>query len=140
MGTTVNLCHGNSHLLCPPATFINCTSHRYPAEGQGYLGLMQLPVKIDESSVNEEDNFILQDDGGSDLGHDDLSIRGRNAVFCLETDPRGGQLPNRTRYSTRGSTNHRVRGVSIDHRFLSSFQLCNKVADNIEVSQTRRAE
>ena len=53
------------------------------------------------------------DDRVSDVGHDVLSILGRNAALCLATDRLGGQLPSRPRHFSFGSTN-RLRGLSLD--------------------------
>ena len=51
----------------------------------------------------------------SDPRHDVMSTRGRNAVFCFVTDR------SRTQLSSLGSTNHHLRGLSIDHRFCLHF-------------------
>ena len=54
------------------------------------------------------------DDWNSDLGHNDLLIWGRNAVFCLVTDrtgvSRGNQLPSRMQHSSWGLTHRQVWG------------------------------
>ena len=79
---------------------------------------------------------------GSDLGHDDLLIWGRNAAFCLaiyhQGVSQGSQLPSRTRHCSLRSTNHHVQGLSLHHQFLSSFQLYDEIAEGIGVGRRQR--
>ena len=70
---------------------------------------------------------------GSDLGHDDLPILGRNAPLYLATDllgrhlprPTPRQSPNRTRHSSLGSTTY-VWGLSLGHLmiYICHFSRC----------------
>ena len=68
-------------------------------------------------------------DGGADLGHDDLTVLGRSAAFCLANDCRslchGGLLPSRTWHSFLWSTNHHVQGLSLHHR-ISALLACTE--------------
>ena len=72
-------------------------------------GSLRFCVRFYWTAENEMRTKI--DDRGSDLGHDDVSILGRNASFGLLL---GGQLPGRTSHSSLGSTNYHVRELSLD--------------------------
>ena len=78
----------------------------------------------------------IMDDEGSDHGHDDLSILGRNVASCLTVDRLGshlgGQLPSRTQLYSLGSTNHHVQGLSLHRRFWSHFNSTIKLHRTVE--------
>ena len=51
----------------------------------------------------------------SDLGHDDLYILRKYAVFCLVTDCLGGQLLSSIQHFSFGFRRHHAWGLNLDH-------------------------
>ena len=84
--------------------------------GSHSMTLQRVVLRTDTSTAHCQGGTAI-DDQGSDLGYDDLSIRGRNVALCGAIDrggiSRGGQLLSRTQHSSRGPTNHHATRVGL---------------------------